>query len=203
MIVERGVLLENASHALIALHGRGASAESIIPLARELAGSSYYIAAPASPNDTWSPYSFMEKEALNEPYVTHAVRQVKNILDQVTAVVPLKNIVIMGFSQGACLALEVAARYPARYKGVAAFTGGLIGSVLDKSKYHGEFKGTPIFIGNSDQDPHVPLERSEDSKNLLTELGAKVTLKVYPGMAHSVNQDEIDWVKNNIINSDI
>lgn len=193
--------LENYKNAMIAIHGRGASSSDIQKVAQNLCDQTYFIAAPDAPNHTWYPRSFMADESSNEPALSSSIDTVKNLIDDIARVIPKNRIVIMGFSQGACLALETAARYPARFGGVIAFTGGLIGSALKKEKYRGDFAGTRIFIGTSDQDPHVPLVRAQESKDLLEKMGADVTLKVYKGMGHTINDDEIAWVKKHISNS--
>ncbi len=197
-VLHQGPPISKASKALIILHGRGGTAQGIMNLADSFSTPQLYIAAPQASHQTWYPHSFMIEENLNEPYLSSSVEVVKRLIDTISASIPLSQTYLMGFSQGACLALEVAARFATKYGGVIAFTGGLIGSVINKKKYHGDFKGTPIFIGTSDQDPHVPLERAQESKIFLEELGAHVTLKVYPGMGHTINEDEILWVKKNI-----
>ena len=197
-VLYRGPLITKATKALILLHGRGGTARGIMSLADNFDDADFYIAAPQAPNSTWYPYSFMTEEKLNEPYLLSSIESIKNLIDETAKYIPLHQIYIMGFSQGACLALEVSTRFAAKYGGVIAFTGGLIGDTINDKKYHGNFEGTKVFIGNSDQDPHVPLVRSEQSKKLMEKLGADVTLKVYKGMAHTINEDEINWVKKNI-----
>jgi phospholipase/carboxylesterase len=193
-IIEKGQPLSKASKALILLHGRGSTAEDILSLADIFCNETFYIVAPQATNKSWYPRSFMVDENLNEPWLSSAVEIVKKVIDETVKHIPKHKIYIMGFSQGACLALEVSARYADKYGGVVAFTGGLIGKTIQKEKYHGNFKGTKVFIGNSDTDPHVPLSRSEQSKELLEKMGAEVTLKVYPGMGHMINEDEFDSV---------
>lgn len=197
-IIEQGAEIKKASNALLALHGRGGSAFDILRLAHEFCDDTFYLAAPQAVNNSWYPYSFMAEEKTNEPWLTSAVENVKKLIDETSKYIPKSQIYIMGFSQGACLALEVSARYADKYGGVIAFTGGLIGQTLNEKKYRGDFKKTKVFIGNSDIDPHVPLSRSEESKKIMEKLGADVTLKVYAGMAHTINEDEISWVKKNI-----
>lgn len=197
-MVEQGCPLKEASKALILLHGRGGTAEDIIGLSEEFCDETFYIAAPQAINNSWYPYSFMEEEKLNEPWLSGAVETVKKLIENTALKVSKENIFIMGFSQGACLALEFASRHAEKYAGVIAFTGGLIGKVINKEKYQGHFEGTKVFIGTSDHDPHVPLFRCEESKEVMEKLGARVTLKVYPGMAHTIIKSEIEYVKNNI-----
>lgn len=194
-VVDQGRLLKQAAKALILLHGRGSTALDILSLADMFADDSFYIAAPQASRQSWYPYSFMEEEAQNEPWLTSAIETVKKLIEEIATHIPKDQIYLMGFSQGACLALETSARYATNYGGIVAFTGGLIGKTLNEKKYQGNFAGTKVFMGTSDQDPHVPLVRSEQSKTLMEKMGANVTLKVYAGMAHTINQDEIDWVK--------
>lgn len=200
-IVEQGLPLNNASKALILLHGRGGTAIDILGLAQEFCDSTFYIAAPQATNNSWYPYSFMAEEKTNEPWLSSALQSVKRLIDETSNHIPRSQIYIMGFSQGACMALEVSTRDATHYGGVIAFTGGLIGQVLNEEKYHGNFEGTKVFIGNSDRDPHVPLIRSEQSREIMKKLGADVTLKVYHDMGHTINDDEIKWVKENIMPS--
>ena len=198
-IVEQGQALDKALNALILIHGRGGIAFDLLELAQEFFDDTFYIAAPRATNNSWYPYSFMAEEKSNEPWLSTSVDTIKRLIDKISAHLPKSHIFLMGFSQGACLALEVSTRFAAHYGGIVAFTGGLIGSTLNKNKYHGNFEGTKVFIGNSDTDPHVPLSRSEQSKEIMQKLGADVTLKVYQGMGHTINQDEINWVKKNLM----
>lgn len=195
-IIEKGKPRKESKKALLLLHGRGASAHDIAGLADEFCDDSFYIVAPQATNHTWYPYSFLAPEAMNEPWLTSAVQIVKRLIDETSQYVPLENIYLMGFSQGACLTLEVTTRYAVHYAGIAAFTGGLIGEKLRTERYGGNFGGTKVFIGNSDRDPHVPVERSEETKKIMVDMGADVTLKVYPAMAHTITQEEINTVKN-------
>lgn len=194
-ILKKGKPLHQASKAIILLHGRGGSAHDIVSLADEFCDETFYIAAPQATHSTWYPYSFLAPINQNEPWLSSAIDVVKRLVDETSKALGVENIYIMGFSQGACLTLEVAARHAQPYAGIAAFTGGLIGDSLNKLKYQGNFNSSKIFIGNSDHDPHVPLERSEASKIILQEMGANVRLKVYPNMPHSIIADEINSVK--------
>jgi len=193
--VEEGKPLKQAKKAIILLHGRGGTAKDIIPLADEFCDDSFYIVAPQASGNTWYPYTFLAPEDQNEPWLTSAVKTVKSLINRITQHVPAEKIYIMGFSQGACLSLEVAARYAQKYAGVAAFSGGLIGEIIRSEKYEGDFTGTKVFIGNSDNDPHIPIERTEKSADLLKQLGADVIMAIYPGMGHTISQAEIDTVK--------
>jgi phospholipase/carboxylesterase len=194
-ILEKGKPIQQAKKALILLHGRGASAEDIMTLADEFCDEDFYIAAPQATNNTWYPFGFMAPESQNAPWLNSAVDLVKKLIDETAKRLSFENIYVMGFSQGACLTLEVACRYAKKYAGIAAFTGGLIGQAINEEKYMGDFKGTKVFIGNSDMDPHVPVERSEASKNIMEKMSAAVTLKIYPNMPHTIIADEIQIVK--------
>lgn len=194
-IIERGKPKEKATKALLLLHGRGGTAENILTLAKEFCDESFYIAAPQATNQTWYPHSFLVEEKQNEPWLSSAVDVVKRLIDETSQFISTKQIFLMGFSQGASLALETSARNATNYGGVIAFSGALIGQTVDENKYHGNYAGTKIFMGISDVDPHVPLERVEQSKHLLEKLGAQVTLKIYKGMGHTISRDEVDTVK--------
>jgi phospholipase/carboxylesterase len=193
-IIENGRPLEQAQRAIILLHGRGADAYDILPLADEFCDDTFYIAAPQATNNAWYPFSFLSPEVRNEPWLTSAVGIVRRLVDNIGKHLATEKIYIMGFSQGACLALEASSQFAVKYAGVAAFTGGLIGDKIRTEKYNGNFEGTRVFIGNSDIDLHVPSERSEESRELMQMIGAEVTYKIYPGMAHTIIQDEIDTV---------
>jgi phospholipase/carboxylesterase len=193
-IKEKGKPLPQANKAIILLHGRGADADNILPLADSFCDESFYIAAPQATNNAWYPFTFLSPEEKNEPWLTSAVTMIKRLIDGIAVQIPSNKIYIMGFSQGACLALEVAAQYAIQYAGIAAFSGGLIGEKIRPEKYQGNFGGTKVFIGNSDIDPHIPLERSKESAELMKKLGADVTLNVYPGMQHTISPQEIEDV---------
>jgi phospholipase/carboxylesterase len=138
-ILEKGQPLAKASRAIILLHGRGASADDIITLADEFCDETFYIAAPQATNNTWYPYTFLSPEEKNEPWLSSAVQTVKRLIDEISEQIPPEKIYIMGFSQGACLSLEVTSRYARKYAGVAAFSGGLIGDSIRPEKYAGNF----------------------------------------------------------------
>jgi phospholipase/carboxylesterase len=195
ILIESGAVLDKASSALIMLHGRGATAQSILTLADYFRLDDFYIVAPQATNNTWYPKSFLSPTEENEPWLGSAIELVHSLIqDIINAGISSDKIYLMGFSQGACLTLEVSTRYAQRWGGVIAFTGGLIGDKLKSEHYNGNFKGTRVFIGNSDQDPHVPLSRSEESASLIKNMGADVKHKTYPGMPHTIIQDEIEVV---------
>ena len=196
-----GVPLGGAARALVLVHGRGASAESILGLAAEMRRAAgelpdgLALLAPQAAGHTWYPYSFLAPEAQNEPFLTSALGRLGALLAEVEAagIAPAQT-AIVGFSQGACLALEFAARSDRRWGAVAALSGGLIGETLGPSRYRDGIAGTPVFLGCSDRDAHVPLARVRESSAVLEELGAAVDERIYPGMPHTVNRDELEAV---------
>lgn len=185
----------NAIKALIALHGRGSNARDILSLAAHLQVKDYALYAPQATNNTWYPYSFLVPPQENEPWLSSALDLVGKTVDSIVQKgIAKEHIYFMGFSQGACLTLEYIARNAAKYGGAVAFTGGLIGDKIYAENYKGDFEGTPIFIGTSDPDFHVPVERVYASTNILKNMGADVTEKVYDNIGHTIIQDEIDLV---------
>jgi phospholipase/carboxylesterase len=199
-IVEAGVLLSKAKKALIMLHGRGASAADILSLHSHLPVDDFYIVAPQATNNTWYPYSFMSPLQQNEPWLSSAIAMVKNsVEDVVKAGIPSNKIFLLGFSQGACLTLEFATRYAQKWGGVIALTGGLIGDKIYIDHYSGDFAGTRVLMTNSQNDPHVPLLRSEDSKKLLEKMGASVSLKIYPNRPHTILNEELEEVSGILV----
>lgn len=195
-IIEQGTSRNKASKALILLHGRGGTAEDIISLSSKIADETFYVVAPEAPKNTWYPYSFMQEDKLNEPNLSDSIKIVQDLITQISQILPSDKIFIAGFSQGACLSLETCARNAIRYGGIIAFSGGLIGHTLISDRYQGNFANTPIFLGTSDPDSHVPLERVRASKILLDSMGAAVTLQVYPGFPHTIHSDEIIYARN-------
>lgn len=199
-ILAAGTSLENAKKAMILIHGRGADARSILDLAGALDVEGFALLAPEATGNTWYPYSFLSPPTMNEPWLSSAISTVHELIDEVIAAgIRAENIYLLGFSQGACLALESAARKAQRYGGLIAFTGGLIGDIIDRTSYSGDFAGTPVFIASGDPDPHIPVSRVRGSTAVLTEMGASVTEKIYPGIPHTVIQDEVDWVNKNLL----
>ena len=188
-----GKPLQEADKALIMIHGRGAYARDILGIASHLNVQEYALFAPEATNNTWYPYSFMAPPEQNEPWLSSALNLVKEAVDAATEQgISAENIYFLGFSQGACLALEFVARNAKKFGGVVALTGGLIGDKIDQDNYTGNFNSTPIFMGTGNPDPHVPIERVKESAIILEKMNAKVHLKVYNGKSHSVSQDEID-----------
>ncbi len=201
-IIYRGKKLTDAKKALIMVHGRGASAEDILGLATVLDVNDFALLAPQATNYAWYPYSFMAPVMQNEPWLSSALEVISEVVEEIQdAGIPDQHIYLAGFSQGACLTLEYVARNARRWGGVAAFTGGLIGDNIEIKKYAGDFAGTPIFMGSSDPDPHVPVERVHTSFQILKSMNAVVTEKIYPDMGHTISMDEIS-VANELVFSE-
>jgi phospholipase/carboxylesterase len=185
------------------IHGRGAHAEDILSLSSHLSVKDYALIAPQATNNTWYPYSFMVPPLQNEPWLSSALQLLKEIVtDIVSRGIPSSQVFLLGFSQGACLTLEFVTRNAMKYGGVVAFTGGLIGDKIYPENYKGDFDKTPVFLGTSNPDPHVPVERVYATSNILKKMNAKVTEKVYENMGHTINMDEIETVNNLIFNSE-
>lgn len=191
-----GVPLTEAHGAMVMLHGRGATAESILMLASELDAPDFAYLAPQAGGNSWWPQSFLAPIASNEPGISSAMQAVKDVLAQVSAGgIPPERTLLLGFSQGACLATEFAARYARRYGGVAGLSGGLIGPDGTSRDYAGSLEGTRVFLGCSDVDSHIPAERVRLSAEVLRRLGGQMTMRLYPGMGHTINGDEIAAVR--------
>lgn len=189
-VLHSGVLLEQARGVMIMLHGRGATAEDILTLSSEFDQPDFAYLAPQAAGYQWYPNRFIMPVATNEPYLSSALQLVDEIVTSVVKTgIPRENVILLGFSQGACLAVEYTARHPQRYGGVAGLSGGLIGDVL--GTYSGSMAGTPVFLGCSDKDFHIPAERVIESAVVFRDLGASVTEKLYPNMGHTVNDDEL------------
>jgi predicted esterase len=178
------------------IHGRGATAESILALAEEFPHAELAYVAPQAAGNTWYPQSFLRPIESNEPALSSALALVDAVVAELVEVgIPHEKIILLGFSQGACLATEYAARHARRYGGVVAFSGGLIGPEGTPRNYEGDFAGTPVFLGCSDIDSHIPLARVEETAAVFERMGAAVTKRIYPGMGHTVNRDEVDFVR--------
>lgn len=190
-----GKPLAEAEKVLIMLHGRGSRAEDILSMAQYFPVKDFALLAPQATNHTWYPYAFIAPPAQNEPWLSSALSLLKEIVEDIKEEgVSEENIYFLGFSQGACLALEFVTRHATRYGGVAAFSGGLIGDKIYPENYKGDFKDTPVFIGSSNPDFHIPVERVYATANILKAMNAEVTEKLYPDMGHTINRDEIDRV---------
>lgn len=182
----------DARLAAICVHGRGASAEDILGLAQEFAAPDVAFLAPQAAANTWYPYSFLQPIAQNEPGITSGLGKIASLIAWLgeQGVAP-ERIVLLGFSQGACLSLEFAARHARRYAAVVGLSGGVIGPAATSRDYAGSMSGTPVLLGCSDIDPHIPLERVRETADVFRRLGAAVDERIYPRMGHLVNEDEI------------
>jgi phospholipase/carboxylesterase len=190
-----GEPLDRASAAMILVHGRGASAHDIMTIAAEVADPDFAYLAPEAAGSAWYPNRFMEPLESNEPWLSSALETVGRMLALVEEHLPAESVILLGFSQGACLALEFAARNACRYGGLVGFSGGLIGPDDTVRDYPGSLEGTPVFLGCSDVDPHIPAKRVLETAEILERLGGKVTVKLYPGLGHEVNADELDHLR--------
>lgn len=194
--VVAGMALARARGAVVLVHGRGASAASIMELAGALETEGLALLAPQAAGGSWYPHSFLMPLDQNEPSLSAALATVGATLDRIAAAgVPAERTVLLGFSQGACLVTEYAARNARRWGGVVGLSGGLIGPDGTPRDYDGSLDGTPIFLGCSDVDFHIPKERVVESAEVLGELGGAVDLRLYPGMGHTINGDEIAAVQ--------
>lgn len=187
-----GAPIERAKAVLILVHGRGATAESILPLAEAFGVAAVAYVAPQATGNTWYPQSFMAPIEANEPYLSSALELIAAIVAELGAKgFPPGRIAVGGFSQGACLSTEFVARNAQRYGLVAGLSGGLIGPSGTPRDYAGSLAGTPVFLGCSDADAHIPLARVQETTRVLTALDAEVDERIYRGMGHTVNDDEI------------
>ena len=203
-IITAGKKLNNDSKVLIMLHGRGGTAEDILSLASYLNVKDFTLLAPQATGNTWYPYSFLSPPSQNEPWLSSALNLLKELLnDLYSKGIPSENIYFTGFSQGACLMLEFVTRNANKYGGIAAFTGGLIGDKIYNENYGGDFRNTSIFIGTSNPDPHIPVERFYATGNILKDMNAAVTEKVYNNMGHTINEDEIENANKLVFNAQI
>jgi phospholipase/carboxylesterase len=178
-IITAGKNIHETNKALILIHGRGATAEDILGLGQELNTTGFAMLAPQATNYTWYPYSFLAPVKQNEPWLSSAINLLGEIVSDINKQgIPSEHIYLAGFSQGACLTLEFAGRHAQKWGGIAAFTGGLIGDKLNLDNYKGDFQNTPIFIGSSNPDPHIPVDRVQESTKVLRSLNADVIEKI-------------------------
>ena len=195
-VVREGVPLAEARAAVIMIHGRGARPESILELVPHIGHSRAAYLAPAASGGTWYPKSFLAPIEENEPGISSGIAVVHSLIDEVVAAgIPADRLMLVGFSQGACLMCTAAQRRPDRYGGVVAFSGGLIGPPGTSWSETGSFQSTPAFFGCSDHDAHVPETRVRESAAVLMRMGADVTTRIYPGMGHLVNDDELMFAR--------
>ena len=195
-VLHYGAPVESARLAAIFVHGRGASAEDILGIAPELGADDVAYLAPQAANHTWYPYSFLAPIEKNEPWLTSALGLLAKLAANLAGHgYGSERIVLLGFSQGACLSLEFAARNPRRYAAVVGLSGGLIGPPSTPRDYPGSLTGTPVFLGCSDIDPHIPLERVRETAGVLRRMGATVDERIYNGMGHTISGDELEAVR--------
>uniref|UniRef100_UPI0040492B8B alpha/beta hydrolase n=1 Tax=Algoriphagus sp. TaxID=1872435 RepID=UPI0040492B8B len=197
--IQTGLSLAESKKAIILLHGRGASAESILSLTSYLDLADFSVFAPQAAQRTWYPYGFMASDEGNLSALNSSLRQVSLLVQFLNenGKAP-EQIYVMGFSQGACLSLEFTARNAQKFGGVIAFTGGLIGENLEEEKYKGDFQGTPILLSGSAHDMHVPAQRIHDSAQLLQKMGAEVSLSLFEDELHTIRPEELIWVNQQL-----
>jgi phospholipase/carboxylesterase len=187
-----GPTTEKAVATILLVHGRGADAESMLSLYEELGAKNLAAIAPQAAGNTWYPHSFLAPLDANQPYLDSALGRLDSLVaDLLAQGISSERIVLLGFSQGACLTAEFVARHPRHYGAVIGLTGGLIGPPGTARNYPGSLAGTPVFLGTSDPDPHVPFERVKETEIVLKRMEAKVELRRYPGMPHTINDDEL------------
>ena len=187
--------MDKAGAAMILVHGRGASAADIMTLGAELMHPGFAYLAPQAAGSAWYPLPFTAPMEDNEPYLSSALEVLASLLASVEKSIPADRVILLGFSQGACLTLEFAARNARRYGGVVGLSGGLIGPDGTPRDYTGDFEGTPAFLGCSDVDPHIRKDRVLEAADVLKRMGGLVTLRLYPQMGHTVNDDELQEVR--------
>jgi phospholipase/carboxylesterase len=192
-----GAKPENAQAGMILIHGRGAGADDMIGLAAAFGTDRVAYIAPQAAGKVWYPESFMAPGDLNQQGISSAFEVITEVIETMEAAgLAREKIMLLGFSQGACLVSDYAARYPGRYGGVFALSGGLIGQTLSRAEYNGSLERTPVFFGCSDVDYYIPKERVEESARIMEDLNADVTMRLYTGMSHTVNEDEIEFVRS-------
>jgi predicted esterase len=181
---------------MVMVHGRGGTAEDILTLSEELATPGFAYLAPQAAGNSWYPFSFLSPIEQNEPGISSGLAAIGDVLATIEhAGISIERTILLGFSQGACLSLEFTARAPRRYGGVAGLSGGLIGPAGTPRDYSGSLAGTPVFLGCSDVDPHIPAPRVSETAAVLRRLGGEVDVRLYPGMGHTINKDEVEAVR--------
>jgi phospholipase/carboxylesterase len=194
-LVTAGTPLDEADAAMVLVHGRGATARSIVQMGQEVHREGVALLAPQAARNTWYPNSFLAPVERNEPGRSSGLRAVDDAVERAAeAGIDRERVLLLGFSQGACLASEYVARNPRRYGGLVALSGGLIGETVDPTSYEGDVEETPVFLGCSDVDPHIPLERVKETSEAFELLHGDVDERIYEGMGHGVNEDELEAV---------
>ena len=195
-VVTEGQPLGEGRGVMIMVHGRNAAPRNILDLVPALRHPAFTYLAPAAAGGTWYPISFLSDIVQNEPGITSGIAVLHGLIDEsVRRGIPAERIMLLGFSQGGCLAATAAFRRPARYGGIVAYSGGLIGPPGTRFAATGEFGGTPVFLGCSDVDAHVPKIRVDETATAFERAGARVVERIYPGMGHLVNEDEIAFTR--------
>lgn len=188
---------EEAPLTILYVHGRGATAHSILSLHEELGYQNISGLAPQAPGNTWYPHSFLSPIDQNEPYLSSSLSLLKSVVSDLNDKgVVSERLALVGFSQGACLTLEFIARNPEPYAFLGGLTGGLIGPPGTKRDYKGTLPGTPVLLSSGDPDPHVPFARVLETKEVLTKMGARVTVRRYPGRPHIVSEEDVADLKS-------
>ncbi|WP_137285242.1 alpha/beta hydrolase [Halorussus salinisoli] len=196
-VATAGADLADADAAVVFVHGRGATAEGMLEMATEFDAEGVAYLAPQARGRTWYPNSFLAPIDDNEPSLSSALSFLGRVRQRVAdAEVPTDRTCFVGFSQGACLSSEFLARNAQEYGGLAVLSGGLIGPDGTPREYEGSLDGTPVFLGCSDRDPHIPVERVHETRDVLDDLGGDVTERIYEGMGHGINQEEMEYVRN-------
>jgi predicted esterase len=192
-VAKAGPAAENADLVLLLLHGRGATAQSMLSLYDALKLEAVSALAPQAAGNSWYPQSFLAPLEANQPFLDSALGRIESLVNDLIADgIPSERIALLGFSQGACLTLEFVARHPRPYGAVMGLTGGLVGPPGTPRNYPGSLAGTPVFLGAGDPDPHVPFERVKETQAILNRMGAEVELRRYPGMPHTIDDDELE-----------
>lgn len=192
-VLRAGPPVGDGGSAVIAIHGRGGGASDIIGLAKAIDLPDVSWLAPEASSHTWYPYSFLTPVGQNQPFLDSAISVVGGLFQHLEdSGIPAGNVVLLGFSQGGCLASEFVARHPQRFGGLVVFSGGLIGERIEPGDYQAGLADTPVFGGCSDSDPHIPLERFEQTGRILAAQGAAVDFRVFPGMGHTINLEELE-----------
>jgi phospholipase/carboxylesterase len=193
---EQGIALPEAQRAIILIHGRGAPPADILGLADYFDDGKTWFAAPEANQYTWYPHSFLTPREQNQPWLDSAIANIEKLIHYAEQQLASEKIFIMGFSQGACLTAEVTSRNAKKYGGIAVFTGGLIGKSVEQGLYSGNFLSTKVYISNGDSDPHIPMERTEETYQVMKELGANIKKEIFHGRPHTIYMDEIEMVKS-------
>jgi phospholipase/carboxylesterase len=195
-VLYSGAPIDKTDSAMILIHGRGSTADNILALSEELNDNSFCYTAPQAAGNTWYPYSFLAPVEYNEPGLSSGLKVIDDLIKKINDKgIESSKIILLGFSQGACLVLEYACRNAEKFMGVIGLSGGLIGEIVDEKRYSGNFNSTPVFLGCSDIDPHIPKYRVDKTEGIMKNLGAVVTKQFYKGMGHTINEEEIEVIR--------